>query len=142
MVKGFVINLSQGAKVNRAADWLRMAERDLGLAELGAASGFHEGAAFHAQQCAEKAVKALVQSLHGSVRGHAITEIVRQLPTSVSVPAEILNAAQQLDKVYVISRYPNGFASGNPSDYFNGKDSRELMAYAKQILEWCRSQIP
>jgi HEPN domain-containing protein len=128
--------------VNRATDWLKMAERDLGLAEVAAASGFHEGAAFHAQQCAEKAVKALVQSLHGAVRGHAIAEILRQLPASVNLPAEILNAAQQLDKVYVISRYPNGFASGNPSDYFNGNDSRELMAYAKQILAWCRSQIP
>jgi HEPN domain-containing protein len=138
----FVIDSSRGAKVNRAADWLKMAERDLGLAELAAASGYHEGAAFHAQQSAEKAVKALILSLHGAVRGHAITEMVRQLPTSVDVPAEILNAAQQLDRVYVTSRYPNGFSWGNPSDYFNEKDSRELIAYAKQILEWCRSQIP
>jgi HEPN domain-containing protein len=119
-----------------------MAERELGFAELGAASGYHEGAAFHAQQCPEKAVKTLVQSLHGTVRGRAITEIVRQLPASVKVPAEILNAGQQLDKVYVTSRYPNAFAWGNPSDYFNEKDSRELIAYGKQILEWCRSQIP
>jgi len=98
------MDFRKGAKVNRAADWLKMAERDLGYAELGAASGYHEGAAFHAQQSAEKGVKALVQSLHGAVRGHAITEMVRQLPTSISVPAEILNAAQQLDKVYVTSQ--------------------------------------
>jgi HEPN domain-containing protein len=139
---GFVINFSKGAKVNRAADWLKMAERDLGFAELGAASGYHEGAAFHAQQSAEKAVKALVLSLHGAVRGHAITEIVLQLPASLKVPSEILSAAQQLDRVYVTSRYPNGFAWGSPSDYFSEKDSRELIAYAKQILEWCRSQVP
>lgn len=137
-----MVDLSEGAKLNRAADWLKMAERDLGLAELAAASGYHEGAAFHAQQCAEKSVKALVHSLHGGVRGHAITEIVRQLPASVSVPAEISNAAQQLDKVYVTSTYPNGFASGSPSDYFNSRDSKELIGYAKQILEWCRGQIP
>lgn len=112
-----------------------MAERDLGFAELGAASGYHEGAAFHAQQCAEKAVKALVQSLHGSVRGHAITEILRQLPANLNIPKEVINAAQQLDKVYVISRNPNGFASGSPKDYFSSDDSRELTAYAKQILE-------
>jgi HEPN domain-containing protein len=128
--------------VNRAADWLKMAERDLGFAELGAASGYHEGAAFHAQQCAAKAAKALFQPSHGAVREHAITEIVRQLPGSVNVPAEILNAAQRLDDVYLTSRYPDEFASGNPSDYFNEKDSRELIAYGKQILEWCRSQIP
>jgi HEPN domain-containing protein len=141
-VERFVIDFSRGAKMNRAADWLKMAERDLGYAELGAASGYHEGAAFHAQQAAEKAVKALVQSLHGAVRGHAITEMLRQLPASVAVPAEIRDAGQQLDKVYVTSRYPNGFAWGNPGDYFNEKDSRELIAYGKHILEWCRSQIP
>jgi len=119
-----------------------MAERDLGLAEVAAAAGYHEGAAFHAQQCGEKAVKALVHSLHGAVRGLAITEILGQLPASITVAPEMLNAAQQLDKVYVTSRYPNGFAWGNPSDYFNENDSRELIAYAKQVLEWCRSQIP
>ena len=127
--------------MNRAADWLKMAERDLGFAELGATAGYHEGAAFHAEQCAEKAVKGLIQSLHGAVRGHAITEMLRQLPASVKAPVEILNGAQKLDKVYVTSRYPNGLVSGHPGDYFNEQDSRELMAYARQILDWCRSQI-
>jgi HEPN domain-containing protein len=128
--------------MNRAADWLKMAERDLGYAELGAASGYHEGAAFHAQQCAAKAVKALVRPSHGVVSGRFIAEILGQVPASVKVPEEVLSAAQQLDKVYLTSRYPDEFASGNPSDYFNEKDSRELIAYGKQILEWCRSQIP
>ncbi len=127
--------------MNRARDWLQMAERDLGFAGVGAASGYHEGAAFHAQQCGEKAVKALVQHLHGSARGHAITEMLRQLPVSLAVPSEILAGAQKLDKVYVTSRYPNGFASGQPGDYFNAQDSTELMTYARQILDWCRSQI-
>jgi HEPN domain-containing protein len=127
--------------MNRAADWLKQAERDLGLAEVAANAGYHEGAAFHAQQCAEKAVKALVQSLHGAVLGHAATDILEQLPPSVKPPAGILNATQRLDKVYVTSRYPNGFASGSPGDYFNEAESRELIGYAQQVLDWCRSQI-
>lgn len=127
--------------MNRAADWLKQSERDLKVAETDAAAGYHEWAAFAAQQSAEKAVKALVQFLHGAVRGRSITEIVRQLPASVQVPAPILDAAQELDKVYVTSRYPNGFASGSPSDYFNEKNSRELLGYARSILEFCRGQI-
>lgn len=127
--------------MNRAADWLKAAERDLGLAEVGAAAGFHEGAAFHSQQCAEKSVKGLIQHLHGSVRGHSITEMLRQLPPSLRVPAGIVEGGQRLDKVYVTSRYPNGYVSGQPGDYFNQQDSRELMADARRILEWCRSQI-
>jgi HEPN domain-containing protein len=56
--------------VNRAADWLTQAGWDLQAAQDSAANGHHEWAAFQAQQCAEKAVRALVQSLHGAVRGH------------------------------------------------------------------------
>ena len=60
--------------MDRSSDWLRQAELDLRAAEDLAATGHHEWAAFAAQQSAEKAVKALVESLHGSVRGHSISE--------------------------------------------------------------------
>ena len=47
--------------MNRTIDWLRQAGRDLQVAESSAAAGYHEWAAFAAQQSAEKAVKALVE---------------------------------------------------------------------------------
>lgn len=105
------------------------------------ATKYFEWAAFCAQQSAEKAVKALIQSLHGAVRGHSITEMVRQLPSSVEVPKLALEGAQELDRVYVTSRYPNGFASGMPADYFNEQTGRGLVIHARRILEFCRSQI-
>jgi|GEM_PF-2540861 len=79
--------------MNRAADGLKQAERDLGAPEDSAATGHHEWAAFQPQQGAEKAVKALVQSLHGAVRGHSISEILRQLTGRVAVPPELIPAA-------------------------------------------------
>ena len=127
--------------MNPAADWLKQAERGLGFAETAIATKYYEWAAFGAQQSAEKAVKALVQSLHGSARGHSITEMLRQLPPTLQSPKEILIGAQALDRVYVTSRYPNGFASGSPSEYFSVEASRELVDYARTILDFCRSQI-
>ncbi len=127
--------------MNRAADWLKQADQDLDAAVDSAAAGHHEWTAFQAQQCAEKAVKALVQSLHGAVRGHSVTEILRQLPATVGVNEKLLHAAQELDKVYFNSRYPNGFPSGSPSDYFDEKNSRELLNHAREILEFCRSKV-
>jgi HEPN domain-containing protein len=47
----------------RAADWLRQAERDLEHAHHALEDGDYEWAAFAAQQAAEKAVKALYQRL-------------------------------------------------------------------------------
>ena len=129
--------------MNRAADWLKQAERDLQVAETDAAAGYHEWAAFAAQQGAKKAVKALVQSLHGAVRGYSVSEILRQLSAGAhtEVPESILKAAIELDKVYVTSRYPNGFTSGSPSDYFTEECSQELISYGQRILEFCRSKI-
>jgi len=127
--------------MNRASDWLRQAEDDLRAAEDSAATGHHEWAAFQSQQSAEKAVKALVQFLHGSVRGHSITDILQHLSASVAAPTTILDASRELDKVYVTARYPNGFMSGTPSDYFTEKDSAEMIGHARSILEFCRSQI-
>lgn len=127
--------------MNRAADWLRQPKRDLGFAETAMATKYYEWAAFGAQQSAEKAVKALIQSLHGSARGHSIMEMLRQLPVPVQVPRKTLAGAQALDQVYVTSRYPNGFASGSPSEYFSEEVARELVEHARAILEFCRSQI-
>ena len=84
---------------------------------------------------------ALVQSLHGASRGHGIAEILQQLPDRVKVSKPLLDAARELDKVYVTSRYPNGFATGAPADYFTNESSNDLIVHAKQILEFCRSQI-
>jgi HEPN domain-containing protein len=127
--------------VNRAEDWLKQAHRDLAAARDSANAGYHEWAAFQAQQCAEKAAKALVQSLHGSVRGHSVTDILSHLPASAQAPPTVLDSARELDKIYVTARYPNGFAAGAPGDYFTEKSSRQLIEQASHVLEFCRSKI-
>lgn len=127
--------------MNRAGDWLKQAERDLEAAENAAAGGFHEWAAFCSQQAAEKAVKALVQALHGGGRSHSITALLLALPAATQVPGTVLDAARELDKVYVTARYPNGFAVGSPADYFTDKTSGQLIRYARDIIEFCRGNI-
>lgn len=127
--------------MNRAADWLRQAERDLKVAEIGAAAGYHEWAVFAAQQCGEKAVKALVQSFHGAVRGQAIAEILHLLPSSVVVPEGALEAARELDRVYFTSGYPNTVSSGSPADFFSQSSSERYLDYARTVLKFCRGQI-
>jgi len=127
--------------MERSADWLRQAERDLLAARDSAAASHHEWAAFQSQQGGEKAVKALFQFLHGSVRGHGITGMLKQLPGGLPIPEPLLDAARELDKVYVTARYPNGFASGVPGDYFTARTSQQLIEHARTIIEFCRSKI-
>ena len=86
--------------MDRSADWLRQAELDLRAAEDLAATGHHEWAAFAAQQSAEKAVKALVESLHGSVRGHSITAILQQ---ALDVREDIVTWISVFDHLLITS---------------------------------------
>jgi HEPN domain-containing protein len=127
--------------VDRSQDWLKQAERDFKAAEASKLAGYHEWSAFEAQQSAEKAVKALVQHHHGASRGHSITALLEQMAGSISVPGAVLNAARELDQVYVTSRYPNGFAAGSPVDYFTDATSERLLNHAQTILEFCRNSI-
>ncbi len=53
--------------VARAKDWMRQAEKDLSHARRDLEDGDYEWACFSAQQAAEKAVKALYQSLRVEV---------------------------------------------------------------------------
>ncbi len=112
--------------VNRARDWLSQAERDLQAAEDSAAAGHHE---------------ALVQSLHGMARGHSVTTILLQLPSTVTVPERVLDAAREVDKVYVTARYPNGLAEGVPGDYFTARTSKDLASHGRTVLEFCRGFV-
>ncbi len=127
--------------MDRPADWLAKAERDLLAARSLAAEGFHEWAAFAAQQGAEKAVKALVQSMKGAARGHSITGILERIQELVAIPDAVTEAARELDQVYVTARYPNGFAAGSPADYFSETTSRRLLAHATDVIEFCRSKV-
>jgi HEPN domain-containing protein len=65
--------------------WLRFAHEDLKLAEAAATTGDYAPhiACFHAQQCAEKALKAILVFLQiGFPYRHDLDEIVRLIPPS------------------------------------------------------------
>ena len=128
---------------NRAPDWLRQAEADLQHAELARNNADYEWSCFAAQQAAEKALKALFISLHGDPWGHSVLALLEGLPEAVKrlVNEDLLNSARALDKHYIPTRYPNGFAQGAPMDYYTKRDGEESIGYAKSILEFCRLQI-
>ena|SRR2546426_12520418 len=126
---------------NRANDWLAQGRRDLELARHATAGGFHEWACFAAQQAAEKAVKALVTSLGGEARGHAIVAMAAALPAAARLSAELLDAARRLDRHYIPTRYPNGFDRGTPRDYFTAADARDAITDAQHIIEFCARHV-
>ena len=123
----------------RSADWLRQARKDLEKARLDVDSGYYEWACFTAQQAAEKALKALVQRLHGEAWGHGTKALIENLPYKDS--GSLLEDARFLDKMYIPTRYPNGLPEGIPHDYFTKSEAEQAVRAAERIYEWCESKI-
>jgi HEPN domain-containing protein len=127
---------------SRAFDWFHQAQRDLDMARTALDSGFHEWACFSAQQAAEKAVKAVFQHMNGDVWGHAVKELLEKLAEHAAVPSELIVAAQQLDRNYIPTRYPNGLPAGTPQDYYNEEDARRAIDHAQLIVAFCKGLLP
>jgi len=127
---------------NRYLDWFRQAEADLCHARNSLEDRDFEWSCFAAQQAAEKALKASFQKLGMDAWGHTLTALIGNLPSDVAQPSEALvNYARMLDKHYIPTRYPNGFASGAPTDFYTEEEARNAIQHAEAILEFCRDQI-
>jgi HEPN domain-containing protein len=128
--------------MNRWEDWWNQGLRDLAHAEHALEDGDFEWAAFAAQQCAEKALKALILHRGGEPWGHSITILAEALPADLRLPREILEAANRLDKHYIPARYPNGFAEGYPGKLYTRGEAEGAIQDARKITEFSRSHLP
>lgn len=125
----------------RSRDWLRQAEADLRHAQNSIAAGDFEWACFAAQQAAEKAVKALLQRLHLDAWGHTVSLLLGGLPPEVAVPQELVDKAKVIDKHYIPARYPNGFESGAPADFYTRGEAKTAVQIAGEIIAFCKDHL-
>ena len=115
----------------RFKDWLAQAEDDLEHARKSLKMQDYNWSCFASQQAAEKALKALYDFLGGEGWGHTVVKLLKELPQDkVSVKRGLLEKAVYLDKLYILTRYPNGFDSGVPKDYFTQKEAKEAIGHA------------
>jgi len=100
------------------ADWLRYAHSDLELAKSTPSPRvLLEGLCFHAQQAAEKALKAVLLSLGVAIsRTHNIGALLDLLPSDTELPIEI-DEATILTDYAVLSRYPGTMEEVTDAEY-------------------------
>ncbi len=116
---------------------MRQAKRDLRHAGNARDDEDFEWSCFASQQAAEKALKSAFQKRGKEGWGHSVAGLCQALSEEVKVPNEIVESAKRLDKHYIPSRYPNGFASGTPSDYYMKEDAERAIQDADQIIRFC-----
>lgn len=128
--------------MERSADWLDQARGDLEHARHDASAGFHDWACFSAQQAAEKAVKAVFQSMGAEAWGHSVSDLLQELSRTRPEAASLFDAALELDKAYIPARYPDAHPSGSPRRRYTKTEADRLVQHAERIVEWCAGLLP
>ncbi len=126
---------------NRAHDWFRQAAADLRHAHNARASSAYEWCCFAAQQAAEKAVKAVFHHLGIEAWGHTVSALLGELGHQLPVPETLLSSAKALDKHYIPTRYPNGYDSGAPTDFYTEPEAAAALGHAEAILGFCQAHL-
>mgnify|MGYP006311376993 CR=1 FL=1 len=116
--------------------WLAQAGQDLDAASVLLRSGHRNLACFHAQQAAEKAVKAFLYSQGlEEVWGHSVASLLRDAASHHAAFEELRAEGAALDKFYIPTRYPNGLPDGLPQDAYTETEATDAIARAERIIE-------
>jgi len=73
--------------------------------------------------------------------GHVIARLLRELPEPTLVPEGLIEKGRVLDSFYIPPRYPNGHPEGAPFEHYGSLQSEEAIRYAREIIEFVRSQM-
>ena len=117
-------------------DWLRHAQSDLALAQMRKTRRvLYEHLCFHAQQAAEKAIKAVL-IVYGVrlPRTHDLAFLVAQLPPRVVVPLSFVDLPI-LTKYAVQQRYPGESPALTPGH------RRRAVGLAQEAVAWAATRI-
>ena len=57
------------------------------------------------------------------------------------LPPALIDRAKGLDKHYIPTRYPNGFDSGAPTDFYTEKEAGEAVDAADTIIGFCADTV-
>ena len=117
------------------------AEGDLEHAKSDRGGGYHDWACFSAQQAGEKAAKAVFQKIGAEAWGHSVADLLVELSKKHQISEEFMNRALELDKAYILTRYPSVHPSGSPKNLYTKEESRRLIEHAEKIIRFCSSLL-
>ncbi len=132
LAKGKVVPLRP---VEEAREWLVFATEDLTVARLALGAGVPNQACFHAQQCVEKCLEALLVRAGQLVpRTHRVSELWNLLSESdrgALVPWQA--GIERLDDYYAPTRYPDAVPGLGPSGLPDRAEAAEAVASAAGV---------
>ena len=120
----------------QGARWFAQARQDCDAAALLREAGHRNLACFHAQQAAEKAVKAYLYAQgEEEVWGHSVAGLMRDAASFDPALEDLRRTGAALDKFYIATRYANGLPDGLPADAYTDEEAEDAIHKARIILE-------
>ena len=117
-------------------EWVNRARSDLEIAGSRKEGVYLEDLCFHAQQAAEKAVKALLIKHNVEFPYvHDIAQLLTLLEKTGQQISEPIRQAERLTRFAVIARYP-GMAPPTTLDEYN-----EALSLAENLVRWAEDQL-
>ncbi|MHB1000117.1 MAG: HEPN domain-containing protein [Armatimonadota bacterium] len=118
------------------SQWLKIAKADLAIAGVPLPTdGMYEHLCFHAQQAAEKSIKAVLVHYNISFPfTHNLQVLLDNLPADIDIPDYVKDAIE-LNAYAVLARYPGEMEPASESDYIRA------LEIANNIYEWARHII-
>lgn len=129
----------QADLVRMVRQWTERAENDLTNAEHTLTMGEdcpYDTVCFHAQQCVEKYIKALL--IYRSVdfpKMHDIGELIKLLPSHLRPPMAVVDQ-ERLTDYAIEARYPGDW------EPITRAEAEGMVALARQVRRAIRSQLP
>lgn len=120
--------------------WQEAGRRDLQMAKRLLKAKFYEGTAFHAQQAAEKLLKALLAKHRLEFRTHSCAAMLKRLQKRLPFDKKLLTLARKLDVHYSDARYPNS-VGGAPQEFYDEPIAQELLLAAKELIAYAEKGL-
>lgn len=135
--------MSVEKNVQEAFRWLKTAEDDLDSAIILRDNQKFPHACFHAQQAAEKAIKAVWYFADADPWGHAVKKLIEDLQ-SVDFKLyeqlqDFMRDAMLLDRFYIPTRYPNGLPDITPAEAYIDEDAKTCIHHATRFVNTVKS---
>jgi HEPN domain-containing protein len=127
---------------DRVDRWLAQADADADVTKLVRERHPHL-ACFHAQQAAEKYVKALLTRLSGdAIPTHELERLVAACASlGADAPSAVRSSARSLDKYYVPTRYPDALGFADAALAYGAADVDVALTAADVVRAWCVQAI-
>lgn len=121
-------------------DWIKAAEIDLKSAKtLGIETDLSAPVAFHSQQAAEKAIKAIIlKNSHKISKTHDLMKLAKEAEI---VQDNILDKLRYLNRFYNPTRYPDAAAGSLEEGLPTSEQAEEALKGAEEVVEFSKNQL-